>query len=684
MKRPISLIRLTIIIAITGITVIGSLIVYITFNRGREYTLLQSFDHMSTIMDLVSQNVRSIIDERIKLLSLLREELIRRDISPSLINLLLEEFDTVLYIDRNGNIVRYWSRVEKIDRVNVSHREYFIRTKATLKPYLGNSFKNIAGNYGVPLTVPIINNGSFDGLLVGEILLGTQKINYLVSSASFHRTGSIKILDERGIVLFSSDPTEIGKISDKFPLDGGYKSIRIERKDGKDYIVGISPLPDTNWKLLATVEKEDILTYSYRNLRYVTAISIFLILILILVIAFPLKRLLSSLDFLAKTASEYVLGYPAQSDTISNFKEINYILRALREMRNIIREREERLKEEQVYLENLLLEMGEGVLVLDSNQKIKFVNRSLLEMLGYSEKEINNIDLLKLFTPSDREKVLEILEECLEGKDKCKGRTSIISKDGRIIPVLCSMRLLRVDEKETNYLLVFTDLTEIAKREKELEDALEEIKTLNEELNKRSQQLEIALASLDMKLFETARAKEEAERLAITDPLTGLFNRRFLEEKLSNELIRAKAHNNYLSIVMADIDHFKRINDTYGHKVGDEVLKALALILRANTRENDTVARYGGEEFVILLSNVSKYDAYRIAERIRLEIEDTSLEEIGVPEKITVSFGISCFPGDGEDAIDLLKKADQALYQAKSQGRNRVVVFTEPSESIHF
>jgi len=246
------------------------------------------------------------------------------------------------------------------------------------------------------------------------------------------------------------------------------------------------------------------------------------------------------------------------------------------------------------------------------------------------------------------------------------------------------MRLLRVDEKETNYLLVFTDLTEIAKREKELEDALEEIKTLNEELNKRSQQLEIALASLDMKLFETARAKEEAERLAITDPLTGLFNRRFLEEKLSNELIRAKAHNNYLSIVMADIDHFKRINDAYGHKVGDEVLKALALILRANTRENDTVARYGGEEFVILLSNVSKYDAYRIAERIRLEIEDTSFEEIGVPEKITVSFGISCFPEDGEDAIDLLKKADQALYQAKSQGRNRVVVFTEPSESIHF
>ncbi len=684
MKKPVSLIRLTIIITITGIIVIGSLITYITFNRSREFTLLQSFDHMSTIMDLVSQSVRSMIDERIKLLSLLGDELVQNEVHPSTIDTLLGEFDTVLYIDRNGDIVRYWSRVEKIERINVSHREYFIKTKETLRPYLGNSFRNIAGNYGVPLTVPIIKDDSFDGLLVGGILLGTQKINYFVSSASFHRTGTVKILDGKGTVLFSPDPTEIGKIFDKFSLDGGYKSISIERVEGKDYIVGISTIPDTNWKLLATVEKEDILAYSYRNLRYVTVLSIFLILILILVIALPLRKLLSSLDFLSKIASEYVLGDPSQSTTISNFREINNILRALQEMRNIIREREERLKEEQTYLENLLLEMGEGVLVLDNNKKIRFVNRSLLEMLGYSEREINNIDLLKLFTPSDREKVLKILEECLKGKNECKGRTSIVSKDGREIPVLCSIRLLKIDEKETNYLLVFTDLTEIAKREKELEDALEEIKTLNEELNKRSQQLEIALASLDMKLFETERAKEEAERLAITDPLTSLLNRRFLEEKLSNELIRAKAYNNYLSIVMADIDHFKRINDTYGHKVGDEVLKALALILKANTRGNDTVARYGGEEFVIILSNVSKYDAYRIAERIRLEVEDTSFEEIGVPEKITVSFGISCFPEDGEDAIDLLKKADQALYQAKSQGRNRVVVFTGPSESIHF
>jgi len=684
--RKISLIRLTVTIVVLGITIVGSIVAYTAYTRSKEHTLLQAYDHMDTIMDLVSQNIKSMIDEKIKLLSLLGDEFQKdKDTYISiLIDTLLEDFDAILYIDRDGNIVEFWSRKEKIRKVNVSYREYFIRAKETLKPYITSSFKNIAGNYGVALTVPIVKDNSFNGLILGGLLVGTQKINYLVSSASFHRTGTIRILDSKGVILFSSDPTEIGKIFNKFSLDGGYKSIRLERIDGKDYIVGVSTIPDTNWKVLATVEKEDILLYSYRNFRFMISISILLVSVFLLLFLIPLRELTTSLSLLRKLALDYVLGDLPQRLPISRFREVDDILKAFQEMRNAIREREERLKEEQTYLENLLMEMGEGVIVLDNNRKVNFVNRSFLEMSGYFEKEISNLDLIELFTPSDRERVLEALEECLEKNDECKGRVSVLSKDGREIPVLCSIKLLRLDESPLNYLIVLTDLTEIVKKEKELEDALEEIKILNEDLNKRSQQLEIALASLDMKLFETERAKERAEQLAITDPLTGLFNRRYLEEKLSHELIRAKAYNRELSIVMADIDYFKRINDTYGHKVGDEVLKALALILKANIRGEDVVARYGGEEFVILLPNVSKYDAYRIAERIRVEVEETSFEEIGVPERITVSFGISCFPTDGEEVIDLLKKADQALYQAKSLGRNRVEVFIEPSESIHF
>jgi diguanylate cyclase (GGDEF)-like protein len=126
---------------------------------------------------------------------------------------------------------------------------------------------------------------------------------------------------------------------------------------------------------------------------------------------------------------------------------------------------------------------------------------------------------------------------------------------------------------------------------------------------------------------------------------------------------------------MADIDHFKIINDTYGHKVGDKVLEVLGVILKANVRDKDIVARYGGEEFMILLPNTSKLDAQKVAERIRKEIEETPLTEIGGPERFTASFGIAGFPEDGQDINDLFLKVDQALYEAKKLGRNRVIVY---------
>ncbi|MCX7796014.1 MAG: diguanylate cyclase [bacterium] len=683
MRRKVSLVRFTTSIIVIGLFVIGFIIAYIAVSRSERYILLQSYDHMETIMDLISQGVKDSINEKINLLLILRDDIKRKDFHPSLVNMLLNNFDTILYVDKNGNIIKYWSRYEDIKPTNISHREYFIKTKETLKPYISNSFRNIAGNYAVAITVPIVEKNSFNGLIVGGILLNQPTLSYLLSSTNFHRSGTVRILDSKGVVLFSADPTEAGKVYDKFPLNGGYRSIRIENIDGKDYVIGIGTIPGTNWRVLATVEKRDILSYTYKNLRYILVLSIILILALLIVIITPLSKLTSSLNLLRKTAIDYVIGNPPRDLSISNFSEINDIISAFQEMRNIIKDREEKLKEEQAYLETLLLEMGEGVLVLDSDKKIKFANRRFLEMTGYSEGDIKNIYPLELFNPIDREDIKTAMEECLK-KEECKVRINILSKDGKSIPVLTSIKVLKIDEEILEYLIVFSDLTEIEKREKELEDALEEIRTLNEELNKRSQQLEIALASLDMKLFEAERAKETAERLAITDPLTGLFNRRFLEEKLGNELIRAKAYNSYLSIVMADIDHFKRINDTYGHSVGDGVLKMLAVILKSNIRTEDIVARYGGEEFVILLHNASKYDAFRVSERIRLEVEETSFLEIGVPEKITVSFGISSFPEDGEEPIELIKKADQALYQAKSQGRNRVVTFTEPSASIHF
>jgi diguanylate cyclase (GGDEF)-like protein len=162
---------------------------------------------------------------------------------------------------------------------------------------------------------------------------------------------------------------------------------------------------------------------------------------------------------------------------------------------------------------------------------------------------------------------------------------------------------------------------------------------------------------------------EELERLSASDSLTGLSNRRVLTQRLSEELLRSQRQNHTFSVLMLDVDHFKKYNDAHGHPAGDEVLKRVANILRTSTRAGDCTARYGGEEFAVLLSGKEGDAAVQLAERIRQRVE---AEEFPVG-KITISAGIAEFPHHGHTAEAVISSADEALYEAKREGRNRVV-----------
>jgi diguanylate cyclase (GGDEF)-like protein len=161
--------------------------------------------------------------------------------------------------------------------------------------------------------------------------------------------------------------------------------------------------------------------------------------------------------------------------------------------------------------------------------------------------------------------------------------------------------------------------------------------------------------------------------MAVTDSLTGLYVRRYFMVKLQEELLRAERYNHILSIVMADLDHFKNINDTYGHDAGDRVLKAIGKFLQQNIRDVDVIARYGGEEFVIMIPEAAQDAAYILSERIRKQFAELKLENF---PQITISLGIATYPFDGTDLEDLIKKADSAMYAAKRAGRNQVVKYT--------
>jgi diguanylate cyclase (GGDEF)-like protein len=158
---------------------------------------------------------------------------------------------------------------------------------------------------------------------------------------------------------------------------------------------------------------------------------------------------------------------------------------------------------------------------------------------------------------------------------------------------------------------------------------------------------------------------------AIKDELTGLHNRRYFNERLIDELERAKRYHEEMSILFVDIDQFKKINDTYGHPTGDKVLIWLATALREHFRHNDVVARYGGEEFAIILLKATKDQAYKLADAARKYIEENS-EKGSRGIRITCSFGVAAYGKDSHSFDGLIAKADKALYNAKAQGRNKV------------
>ncbi|MEM9492579.1 MAG: sensor domain-containing diguanylate cyclase, partial [Myxococcota bacterium] len=168
---------------------------------------------------------------------------------------------------------------------------------------------------------------------------------------------------------------------------------------------------------------------------------------------------------------------------------------------------------------------------------------------------------------------------------------------------------------------------------------------------------------------------EKMETMATTDGLTGLTNHRTFQERFAELLDRSERHSREAAILLCDVDHFKKVNDNYGHPVGDEVLRQVARVLRGAVRKVDIPARYGGEEFAVVLEECNLAGANQLAERIRADVAGLVIDSDKGTFQITMSIGIATFPIDGRTRADLIEHADHALYHAKETGRNRVVSY---------
>jgi len=260
----------------------------------------------------------------------------------------------------------------------------------------------------------------------------------------------------------------------------------------------------------------------------------------------------------------------------------------------------------------------------------------------------------KNLSPKDGDEVLFVVKKLV---DKIETET----KEGNVIKV----RAIKWTKDNKRF---FPErLREISKKleEKAKVYSLDKLQMENQELIR-------LLDALKKNKKELEKSEKKLQQLSITDPLTGVYNRRYLYDFLKREFERAKRYNLPLSCMMVDIDHFKNLNDTYGHRAGDLVLKKLTTFLKENLRKIDLVARYGGEEFVIVLPETLEKKTLVSAERIRKGVEGMKIALNSEKIRITVSIGVANLTQKEKDEEALIRKADKALYRAKKKGRNRV------------
>jgi diguanylate cyclase (GGDEF)-like protein/PAS domain S-box-containing protein len=283
-------------------------------------------------------------------------------------------------------------------------------------------------------------------------------------------------------------------------------------------------------------------------------------------------------------------------------------------------------------------------------------------IIGYTLNELAPVSIetwIKFVHPDDLKRSEELLGRHFKGElDYYEMEARMRHKNGNWIWVLDRGKVaIRTEDGEP--LLMSGTHQDITERKQ------------NEELLKQANEQLLA------KVTEIEQLQDELREQALRDPLTGLYNRRYLSETLNREAIRTKRAQQSLSIITMDVDHFKKVNDTCGHQVGDLFLKEVANLIKNHARGYDFVCRYGGEEFLMVLPGASTVDAVTRADEIRQRCAAFIVIHEGKELHVTISMGVATYPNHDMDIERVIVKADQALYHSKNSGRNRVTTWNE-------
>lgn len=298
---------------------------------------------------------------------------------------------------------------------------------------------------------------------------------------------------------------------------------------------------------------------------------------------------------------------------------------------------------------------GVAIAVLDRNLKPQMLNQFARELFGFGDDDGQGFGIERIIHPDDWPETQQQWRALLAGEiGSFRAEKRYLRKDRKVFWGDVSVTGLGdYAERPPLFLAFIIDITERRRVEERLQRS-----------NRK----------LVRQLHKIRALKEQLQELALRDPLTGLYNRRHMEDTLHRELARSAREQLPLSLVMMDLDEFKALNDHYGHPAGDRVLVALARILRSGTRIADVCCRIGGEEFLAILPGASIETARQRAEHWRKALEQQRIRHGGIELRSTLSLGVAAFPQHGQTVDTLIAQVDGALYAAKRGGRNRVIV----------
>jgi diguanylate cyclase (GGDEF)-like protein/PAS domain S-box-containing protein len=299
----------------------------------------------------------------------------------------------------------------------------------------------------------------------------------------------------------------------------------------------------------------------------------------------------------------------------------------------------------------------DGIITTDPEGRITYFSAKQAEIVG-APANANVIGHLVYdwFHPEDRDLAKARMQRQMRGETMSPRAFRLLKYDGGMMWGEIASALIQDGSGSSEGLLIIVR-------------DINERKFLEEALHRTNE-------SLLAQIQETNRLQDQLREQVVRDPLTGLYNRRYLDETLDREISRASRENYPLCIAIIDLDHFKNVNDTYGHQSGDEVLKTLGKLLRGSARGGDIACRWGGEEFMLVLPRMTAETAQQRTEQWRNAFAELRFPFSAQHITVTLSVGIAAFPVHGKTATTLTQNADVALYLAKAQGRNRVVVFT--------